>query len=164
VFQNVWSAKLPWVEFVVDKQGKVNLVRCKVFSKINGKAKMFAPKIESLHKHVGKKKALMVVLGVCGAREYYMSKDSVHAKNETWLYAIARKDSTFKQAYHAVVGKKKKKLMQFSTCFHMLVEGRPMTNFESMNKLLHFLDGPRTFQKPIGQIKMVGKWHLACKT
>jgi hypothetical protein len=46
----------------------------------------------------------------------------------------------------------------------MLVEGRPMTDFESMNKLLHFLDGPRTFQKPIGQTEMVGKWHLECKT
>jgi hypothetical protein len=39
----------------------------------------------------------------------------------------------------------------------MLVEGRPMIDFESMNKLLHFLDGPIFFQKPIGQTKVVGK-------
>jgi hypothetical protein len=48
VFQDVWNAKLPWVEFVVDEQGKVHLMRCKVCSKINGKDKMFSPKIESL--------------------------------------------------------------------------------------------------------------------
>jgi hypothetical protein len=111
VFQDVWSVKLPWVEFVVDEQGKVHLVKCKVCSKINGKDKMFAPKIESLQKHVGRKKALMVVLGVCGVGEHYKSKDSVHVKNETWLYAIARKDSTFKQIYHVIVGQRKKKFM-----------------------------------------------------
>jgi hypothetical protein len=33
-----------------------------------------------------------------------------------------------------------------------------------MNKLLYFLDGPRTFPKPIGHIEVVGKWHLACMT
>jgi hypothetical protein len=48
VFQDVWIAKLPWVEFVVDEQGKVHLVRCKFCSKIDAKDKMFAPKIESL--------------------------------------------------------------------------------------------------------------------
>jgi hypothetical protein len=38
----------------------------------------------------------MVVLRLCGVGEHYMSKDFVHVKNETWLYAIARKDSTIK--------------------------------------------------------------------
>jgi hypothetical protein len=46
----------------------------------------------------------------------------------------------------------------------MLVEGRSMINFESMNKLLHFFDGPKNFPKPIGQTEVVGKWHLTCMT
>ncbi len=48
MFQDVFSVKLPWVEFVVDEQGKVHLVRYKVCSKIDGKDKMLAPKIDSL--------------------------------------------------------------------------------------------------------------------
>jgi hypothetical protein len=52
-------------------------MKCKVCSKTNGKDEMLAPKIGSLRKHVGKRKALMVVPGVCGASEYYMSKDKL---------------------------------------------------------------------------------------
>jgi hypothetical protein len=53
VFHDVWSVKLPWAEFVVDEQGKVDVVKCKVCSKIDDKDKMFAYKIDNLWKHVG---------------------------------------------------------------------------------------------------------------
>jgi hypothetical protein len=52
----------------------------------------------------------VVILGIYGANEYYMNKNYVHVKNEK-LYAAARKDSIFKQVYHVVVGKRKKKLV-----------------------------------------------------
>ncbi len=130
MFQDVLSAKLPWVEFVVDEQGKVHLLRCKVCSKIDGKDKMIAPKIDSLRKHVGRKKALVVDPRICAIGEYYMNKNFVHAKNER-LYATFRKDLVFKQVCHAIVGERKKKLVQFSTCFHMLVEGRHVIDFEA---------------------------------
>jgi hypothetical protein len=88
----------------------MHLVIYKVCSKIDGKDKMLAPKIDSLQKHVGKRKALVVDPGVCAIGEYYMNKDFIHAKNER-LYAIARKDSILKQVCHVVVGERKKKLM-----------------------------------------------------
>jgi hypothetical protein len=59
---------------MVDEQGKLHLVRCKICSKIDGKDKMLALKINSLRKHARRRKALVVVLGICGADEYYMSK------------------------------------------------------------------------------------------
>ncbi len=37
---------------------------------------------------------------------------------------------SYKQVCHAVVRERKKKLVQFSTCFHMLVEGRLVIDFE----------------------------------
>jgi hypothetical protein len=40
-----------------------------------------------------------------------MSKDFVHVKNETWLYATARKDSILKQVHHVVVGERKKNIV-----------------------------------------------------
>jgi hypothetical protein len=39
MFQDVWNAKLPWVEFVVDVDGKVHKVRCTVCNIIEGKKK-----------------------------------------------------------------------------------------------------------------------------
>jgi hypothetical protein len=85
---------------------------------------MFTPKIDNLYKHARRSKALVGVLGVCDVGEYYTNKDFVNAKNER-LYAIARKDSTLKQVCHVAIGRRKKKLMQFSTYFHMLVEKGP---------------------------------------
>jgi hypothetical protein len=91
---------------VVDEQGKVHLVRCKVCSKINGKDKIFS--LKSLQKHARRRKALMAVPKICGVGEYYMNKYSIHAKNETWLYVIAKKDLVVKQIYHDVVGEREK--------------------------------------------------------
>ncbi len=51
--------------------------------------------------------------------------------------------------------------MQFFICFHMLFKVRPMINYESMSKLLHFLDVkdfPKTHQLNI----VVWEMALAC--
>jgi hypothetical protein len=42
---------------------------------------MLVPKIDNLQKHVKRRKALVVVLGICGVGEYYMTKDFFHATN-----------------------------------------------------------------------------------
>jgi hypothetical protein len=55
------------------------------------------------------------------------------------LYATTKKDTILKQVCQ-VIEEKKKKLVQFSICFHTLVESRPMIDYESMSKFLHFLD------------------------
>jgi hypothetical protein len=45
VFQDVWNVKLPWVNSMVDAHGKVHPVRCKVCTKIKGKEKLLAFKL-----------------------------------------------------------------------------------------------------------------------
>jgi len=67
-----------------------------------------------------------------------MNKDFVHARNEC-LYCSIKKDTIVNQIYHGVIGERKKKLVQFFVCFHMFVKGKPMIDYESMSKLLHFL-------------------------
>jgi hypothetical protein len=67
---------------MVDAHGKVHQVRCKVYTKIKGKEKLLALKLDSFWKHSGRRKALITILGVCKANEYYMNKDFVHGKNE----------------------------------------------------------------------------------
>jgi hypothetical protein len=56
------------------------------------------------------------------------------------LYCSIRKDTIANQICHVAIGWRKKKLVQFFICFHIMVESKPMTNCGSMNKLLHFLD------------------------
>jgi hypothetical protein len=105
VFQDVWSAKIPWTKSMVDAYGKV----C---TKIKGKEKLFAPKLNNLWKHSERRKALTTIPRICKANEYYMNKDFSHAKNEH-LYCLVKKDTIVNQIYHVVVGEKKKQLLQF---------------------------------------------------
>jgi hypothetical protein len=58
--------------------------------------------------------------------------------------------------------KKIKRLVNFFICFHMLSKGRPMTNYESMSMLLHFLDVkdfPKTHWSNIVVWEMVACMH-----
>jgi hypothetical protein len=71
VLQDVWSAKLPWVEFVV---AKVHKIRCQVCTKIVGKEKLLDLKLGNLWKHGGNRKALVAILGNFCVGEYYMNK------------------------------------------------------------------------------------------
>jgi len=51
----------------------------------------------------------------------------------------------------------KKKLVHFFLCLHMLSKDKPMTNYESMRKLLHCLD-VKTFPNTSGR-KMASYTH-----
>jgi hypothetical protein len=70
--------------------GKVHQVRWKVCTKIEGKEKLLAPKLDNLWKHNGRRKALGTISKKIKIGEYYMNKDSVHAKSER-LYCSIRK-------------------------------------------------------------------------
>jgi hypothetical protein len=51
-FQNLWVAKLPWAKFVLNVDGKVTKVKCKVCSVMEREDKLLVPKLDSLWKHV----------------------------------------------------------------------------------------------------------------
>ncbi len=61
----------------------------------------------------------MAILRVCDGGEYYMNKNSIHAKNER-LYVAVGKDSILKQVYH-VIGKMKK---ETSAIFYLFSHDR----------------------------------------
>jgi hypothetical protein len=58
-FQDLWAAKLPWIEAVMHADGQITQVRCKICSDIEGREELFVPKIDSLYKHAGRWKALV---------------------------------------------------------------------------------------------------------
>ncbi len=45
-FKNVCIIKFPWVKIMVDEHGKVHQVRCKVYTKIDGKQKLLPLKLD----------------------------------------------------------------------------------------------------------------------
>ncbi len=45
-FKDVCIIKFPWAKFMVHEQGKMHLVKCKVYTKIEGKKKMLAFKLD----------------------------------------------------------------------------------------------------------------------
>ncbi len=51
-----------------------------------------------------------------------MNKEFVHTKNECMYFSI-KINTIINQMCHVIVGEKKKKLVNFFVCSHMLVEG-----------------------------------------
>lgn len=54
-FQILWAAKLPWAEGIMASDGILHMVKCKVYSTINRKPCIMAPKSDTLFKHDGKR-------------------------------------------------------------------------------------------------------------
>ena len=80
-FQDSWAAKLPWAEAVVGVDGSITQVRCKVCSDVEGREKLLVPKIDSLYKHAGRRRAL-ADMGKVRRGEYYYLGTNQHVKNE----------------------------------------------------------------------------------
>jgi hypothetical protein len=57
-FQEIWLAKLPWVELFVREDGTLHTIKCKVYTEVEGKNKILAAKWDSLCKHVGRQKVV----------------------------------------------------------------------------------------------------------
>jgi hypothetical protein len=57
-WEDYWTARLRWVESVLGRDGRVVQVCCKICTDIEGLKKLLVPKIDSLWKHAGRKKAL----------------------------------------------------------------------------------------------------------
>jgi hypothetical protein len=51
VFKNMWVCHFLWAELIIGDDGLVSQVRCTICSKIEGKPKLLAPKLDMLQKH-----------------------------------------------------------------------------------------------------------------
>jgi hypothetical protein len=56
VFQNSWATKFPWVESVLGEDFQVLLMESMICSIVEGKDKFLSSKLNTLQKHVGRKK------------------------------------------------------------------------------------------------------------
>jgi hypothetical protein len=65
-FQNSWTTKLPWANFVVGVKTHENVmqIKCKVCSVNKGQDNLMAPKLDSLWKHDHWTKVTTTFMGV----------------------------------------------------------------------------------------------------
>jgi len=65
----VFKCKTPMAKLMLGLNGKVHHVKCKICSKIEGKKKLLAPKLDNLWKHGGMSKILVIIPNVCKVGE-----------------------------------------------------------------------------------------------
>jgi hypothetical protein len=86
MFQDIWIAKLPWAKVMMGPNGKLSMVKCKVWNFVKKRNKLFVLKFDGLHKHVGWRKATIAKPSVKVVK-YFMSLNNHHVKNE-WQFAM----------------------------------------------------------------------------
>ncbi len=89
-FQDASTTDLPWEKSIVDENGLMQQLRCKICTFIERKEKLLAPKLDSLLKHVGHWKAKVFMLGVDYGFHYF-NKTLMHAKNEHEFFIVKRR-------------------------------------------------------------------------
>jgi hypothetical protein len=141
VFQDIWAAKLQWAESVLGNDGRVHQVCCLVCTKIEGRDKLLTPKLDSLWKHGGCRRAHTDIPGVEKKGEYYIALDCRHVKNEVLFLAISR-DTVAEQIAAGATLEWKKKIVQFAAVFVLLRDGRPLADYSGMRDLLEYLHVP----------------------
>jgi hypothetical protein len=79
-------------KLITGEDGKVHQVKCKVCSKIKVKGKLLVFKLNNLskHKHSGRKKALVAILGIYKVREFCMKKYSIHAQMNMYMQMLRK--------------------------------------------------------------------------
>jgi hypothetical protein len=97
-------------------------------------------------KHQGRQKTKVLMLGV-DARSLYFNKNYVHAHNER-IYTINDCAYILDQLQVDVPFEHRQKYVQFVVFFHLLIHGRPMTNYENLKDLFQLL-----------KVKSVSKMH-----
>jgi hypothetical protein len=137
VFQNTWACRFPWVEVVIGEDDLVAHVQCKICSNIEGKPKLLAPKFDTLHKHVGRHKAIVLNSSIV-VEDCFYCKDVAHAKNEK-TYFMWNLESVITLMQLGIHLGTWKKFIQFVTVLHILLHGRPILEYESLRELFLLL-------------------------
>ena len=110
-------------------------VKCIICAVVNGKPKLIVPKWDNLEKHMDKRRALQD-LPKKGLKkgQLYWETNNKHVKNMV-LFASWKPQFVLELVNNTMVGENRRKLVQFSTLFHVLKRGRPMVEFEQQREL-----------------------------
>ena len=137
-WQEVWACRFTWADGEFDAAGNLTGVVCKICSSVSGRKKIIVPKGDNLEKHEGKRSCMFdgEPLSHLKKGETYIKKDCKHLQF-TKVWAGRRLNGTVAdQLLAGFEGEASRKVVQFSTLFHVLSSGRPMCDYERQQHLL----------------------------
>ncbi len=99
---------------------------------------MLFAKWDSLVKHVGYRKVAKDIGIDVKKGDWYYFKVCRHVENQK-LFASRGCEFTTIQVAHGVVGENARKVVQFTIVLHLLQQGHPMLEYETLKLLFKFL-------------------------
>ena len=132
-FQDSWAAKLPWAESVVGELGIITEVRCRICTDVEGREKFLVPKLDSLYKHAGRRKALVDIWKVRRGEHYNLGTNQ-QVKNERVFFAKGGQ-TVITKVLAGISKERRRKLVQFRCCLEILQQGRPIADYSAMQDL-----------------------------
>ena len=63
---------MPWAEVVIEANRQVIQVRCKICLEVEWREKLLVPKVDSLYKQAGRRRALANIEKVKHGKNYYL--------------------------------------------------------------------------------------------
>jgi hypothetical protein len=133
-FQDSWAAKCPWAEPVIGVDGRITQVCCRICTDVEGREKLLVPKIDSLMKYGGKRRAT-ADMGKIKCGKYFYLRNNQHVKNER-VYFAKGGETIVTKVLAGMTRERCLKVMQMRCMFHVLSQGRPMADFTVMRELL----------------------------
>jgi hypothetical protein len=116
-----------------------------VCSEVEGWEKLLRPKIDTLWKHAGRRRALTSISTVKKGNRYFLTTNQ-HVHNER-VYFSRIGDTSAQRVAQGAIQEKKHKLVQFRLLFWILSQGHPMSDFEASRELFLQLSVPNCPKK-----------------
>lgn len=127
-FKDSWAAKLPWAEPIIGANSQMTQVKCIYCSFADGWDRLLAPKLDSLWKHVGRRRAekdmyegkeLNVKFG-----DVFFLKDTAHIRNEIHYVKSKGQKDIGQLVVSTTSNDVRKKVTQFAVLFHFMSRGK----------------------------------------
>ena len=96
----------------------ITQVMCKICTDVEGREKLLVPKLDSLYKHAGRRRAL-VDIGKVRRGEYYYLRTNKHVKNERVFFAKGGQ-TVITKVLAGITKERRRKLVQFRCCLQVL--------------------------------------------
>jgi hypothetical protein len=117
-FQNSWAPKLSWAKLCLGSDGNLHIVKCNIFSEVEGKHTLLALKWDSFYKHASCKKVHKNIGNNVKKGDWYYSKVFRHAKNQK-LFTSYNSESVINQFANGKAKKKARKVCNLAqSCIH----------------------------------------------
>jgi hypothetical protein len=139
-FQESWVAKHPWSEQNIGADGYLVSVRCRTCSEAQGHDFLMGPKIDTIRRHQGRRKAIKNLPGGIKKYQVYVDKNCRHLRNEYVLAACSAKAIDVQVTI--VKEERARKCQHMGTIFHLLQQRRPILEYEARQQLFVWLKVP----------------------